>query len=308
MEVEPSLRATLVPSMGDLTQALQDLARDPGERSARQRAADRALDVARALMTRDAETDRPLAAANTAAQLIAGDIMVSPGYRPKMSMAPCTRARANCACPSQSPRPISRSASARAVEGDEWGPTAPQTRFKARAVCPGRAREQRVGGAYESDGGTMIEVAARPPRHLMKSTLTVLLVSLGRRSSARSACGMDSRSTRSSGGAHLRGRSQRASRLAGPSGRQPVCGRTIQRGSLEHRGPPRTRCAPAPARTRRKHLGLMFDDRESRSCCKPGGRSAGTRWHIGSSRTLTGTIADHPDLHDRTAEPARKDP
>jgi hypothetical protein len=83
MEVEPSLRATLVPSMGDLTQALQDLARDPGERSARQRAADRALDVARALMTRDAETDRPLAAANTAAQLVAGDIMVFAGISPE---------------------------------------------------------------------------------------------------------------------------------------------------------------------------------------------------------------------------------
>jgi hypothetical protein len=83
MGTEPPLRSKLVPSVRELADALEGLARDPGDRSTRQHAADRALDVARRLATRSAETDWPLAAANTAAQMVAGDIMVFAGISPE---------------------------------------------------------------------------------------------------------------------------------------------------------------------------------------------------------------------------------
>jgi len=79
IEVQQSLRPKLIPSMRTLTGALRDLARDPGERSARQDAADRALDVARELSEQDSEADRALAAATNAAQMLATDIMVFAG-------------------------------------------------------------------------------------------------------------------------------------------------------------------------------------------------------------------------------------
>jgi hypothetical protein len=82
MGTEPPLRSKLVPSVRELAEALHELARDPGDRSRRQQAADHALDVARRLASRSAETDRPLAAANTAAQMVAGDIMVFAGISP----------------------------------------------------------------------------------------------------------------------------------------------------------------------------------------------------------------------------------
>jgi uncharacterized membrane protein YgaE (UPF0421/DUF939 family) len=83
MGTEPSLRPKLVPSVRKLAEALADLARDPGDRSTRQQAAERALEVARRLASRSAEADRPLAAANTAAQMVAGDIMVFAGLSPE---------------------------------------------------------------------------------------------------------------------------------------------------------------------------------------------------------------------------------
>jgi uncharacterized membrane protein YgaE (UPF0421/DUF939 family) len=78
-EVQPALRAKLIPSMRKLTGALRDLAEDPGLRSARQDAAERAADVARELTTQNAAADRPLVAATTAAQMVASDIMVFAG-------------------------------------------------------------------------------------------------------------------------------------------------------------------------------------------------------------------------------------
>jgi Fusaric acid resistance protein-like len=82
MGTDPSLRSKLVPSVRELADALADLARDPGDRNRRQQAADRALDVARRLAARSAETDRPLASANTAIQMVAGDVMVFAGIAP----------------------------------------------------------------------------------------------------------------------------------------------------------------------------------------------------------------------------------
>jgi hypothetical protein len=83
MSTEPPLRPKLVPSVKELAAALEELARDPGDRATRQHAADRALDVARKLAARGAEADRPLAAANIAAQMVAGDIMVFAGISPE---------------------------------------------------------------------------------------------------------------------------------------------------------------------------------------------------------------------------------
>jgi hypothetical protein len=83
MGTEPPLRPKLVPSARELAKALGDLARDPGDRSTRQDAAERALDIARALAARSTESDRALAAAKTATQMVAGDIMVFAGISPE---------------------------------------------------------------------------------------------------------------------------------------------------------------------------------------------------------------------------------
>lgn len=83
MGTEPPLRPKLVPRVRELAEALEQLAGDPGDRATRQRAADRALGVARELAAVNAEIDRPLAAANTAAQMVAGDIMVFTGVSPQ---------------------------------------------------------------------------------------------------------------------------------------------------------------------------------------------------------------------------------
>jgi hypothetical protein len=83
MGTDPSLRSKLVPIVKELAEALDELAQDPGDRSTRQHSADRALEVARRLASRSEENDRALAAANTAAQMVAGDVMVFAGLSPE---------------------------------------------------------------------------------------------------------------------------------------------------------------------------------------------------------------------------------
>jgi hypothetical protein len=63
----------------DLSGALGDLASGPGDRVARQRAADRALAVARRLTGGDAPSDRAAWAAVAAVRLVAADIVVFAG-------------------------------------------------------------------------------------------------------------------------------------------------------------------------------------------------------------------------------------
>jgi hypothetical protein len=79
----PSDRARLAPSVRELAAALSDLRGAPGDRATRQRAADRALAVARQLAVADASSGAALAAATTAVRMVAGDIMVFAGVDPE---------------------------------------------------------------------------------------------------------------------------------------------------------------------------------------------------------------------------------
>jgi uncharacterized membrane protein YgaE (UPF0421/DUF939 family) len=81
--VAPSLnsseRHALEPSVRDLSEVLGALARELGDRETRQRAADRALEVANALSDVDAPAGSTLAVAITGVRLVATDVMVFVG-------------------------------------------------------------------------------------------------------------------------------------------------------------------------------------------------------------------------------------
>ena len=82
-ETRPSLtlpeRARLEPSVRGLADVLAALARGLGDRATRQRAADRALEVANAVSGSDAPTGSTLAVAATGVRLVATDLMVFAG-------------------------------------------------------------------------------------------------------------------------------------------------------------------------------------------------------------------------------------
>ena len=75
----PSERHALEPSVRDLSEVLGALARDLGDREARQRAAVRALDVANAVSRADAPAGSTLAVAVTGVRMVATDLMVFAG-------------------------------------------------------------------------------------------------------------------------------------------------------------------------------------------------------------------------------------
>jgi hypothetical protein len=75
-------RRRLAPSMRELSGALAELARAPGDRATRQSAADRALDVVRELPEGDAAANAPLAAAGMAVRMVAADLMTFAGVEP----------------------------------------------------------------------------------------------------------------------------------------------------------------------------------------------------------------------------------
>jgi fusaric acid resistance family protein len=75
-------RSRLVPSVRELSRALSDLAKEPGNRATRQGAVDRALAVASTLAGDDAHTGSYFAAAVMAARMVSVDIMMFAGVEP----------------------------------------------------------------------------------------------------------------------------------------------------------------------------------------------------------------------------------
>jgi hypothetical protein len=76
---DPSERARLAPRVRELAGALDELAKEPGDRGTRQGAADRALEVARGVGDGDAEGGSLSAAAAFSVRAVAADIMVFAG-------------------------------------------------------------------------------------------------------------------------------------------------------------------------------------------------------------------------------------
>jgi hypothetical protein len=72
-------RRQLAPRVRDLADGLADLAHAPGDRDTRQRAADRALDVARRLSTVDTPADAEAVAAMVALRTVVSDLMIFAG-------------------------------------------------------------------------------------------------------------------------------------------------------------------------------------------------------------------------------------
>ena len=75
----PSERQGLEPSVRDLSEVLAALARELGDHETRQRAADRALEVANAASGADAPAGSTLAVAITGVRMVATDVMVFAG-------------------------------------------------------------------------------------------------------------------------------------------------------------------------------------------------------------------------------------
>jgi uncharacterized membrane protein YgaE (UPF0421/DUF939 family) len=82
MGTSPSERRKLGPSVRELADAITDLASNPGDRATRQRAADRALDVAHRLADQDTQSGSRSAAATMAGRMVATDIMLFAGIDP----------------------------------------------------------------------------------------------------------------------------------------------------------------------------------------------------------------------------------
>jgi hypothetical protein len=79
--------AWLAPSARELAAALSELAREPGDRGVRQRAADRALEVARRLETAGRAPDSSLVSAAAAGRMVAADVMAFAGVDPEQVVA-----------------------------------------------------------------------------------------------------------------------------------------------------------------------------------------------------------------------------
>ena len=79
MATDKAWRRRLAPRVRELSDALDDVAGTPGDRSSRQKAADQALDVARRLNTGDVPTDAEGTAAIVALRTAATDLMIFAG-------------------------------------------------------------------------------------------------------------------------------------------------------------------------------------------------------------------------------------
>lgn len=81
MATTPQQRTTLAPSLRELAEAIADLAMQPGDRPTRQRAAERALELGRWVLQHSVgiEAQSPLAAACSAARMVAVDVMIFAG-------------------------------------------------------------------------------------------------------------------------------------------------------------------------------------------------------------------------------------
>jgi hypothetical protein len=79
LAVKPPERGMLAPCVIELADVLDGLAKELGDRQTRQRAADRALDIARRLHGNGTPSEPKLAAAHMTARMVAADIMVFAG-------------------------------------------------------------------------------------------------------------------------------------------------------------------------------------------------------------------------------------
>jgi len=79
MATDTACRRRLAPRVHELADMLVDLAGSPGDRSTRQEAADRALEVARRLATGDSPSEAEAVAAIVAMRTVASDVMVFAG-------------------------------------------------------------------------------------------------------------------------------------------------------------------------------------------------------------------------------------
>jgi Fusaric acid resistance protein-like len=79
MSTQVETRRRLAPRVRELADALAYLAEDPGDRDTRQKAADRALEVARRLATSDATSDAEAVTALVALRTVATDLMIFAG-------------------------------------------------------------------------------------------------------------------------------------------------------------------------------------------------------------------------------------
>ncbi len=87
MATDETFRRRLAPRVAELADALAEVAGTPGERSSRQNAADKALDVARRLNTGDMPTDAEPIAAIVALRTTATDLMVFAGVEAEQADA-----------------------------------------------------------------------------------------------------------------------------------------------------------------------------------------------------------------------------
>ena len=94
MATDPPERSKLAPSVRELSSVLAGLAEGPGDRANRQRAADRALALAHALIGIPTSPDSMLTAAITAVRIVAGDIMLFAGIAPGDALSATRRGMA----------------------------------------------------------------------------------------------------------------------------------------------------------------------------------------------------------------------
>jgi hypothetical protein len=87
MASDAAWRRRLAPRVAELADALGTVAGGPGERSTRQEAADRALEVARRLATGDPPSEPESVAAMVALRTVASDLMVFAGVDPEQADA-----------------------------------------------------------------------------------------------------------------------------------------------------------------------------------------------------------------------------
>jgi hypothetical protein len=80
-------RRLLAPCIRALSETLADLARQPGDRTTRQRAVDSSLDVLRGMRSVRTEPDQELTAALTAAHIAVTDLMLFVGVDPDEARA-----------------------------------------------------------------------------------------------------------------------------------------------------------------------------------------------------------------------------
>jgi hypothetical protein len=98
-------RLTLAPTVREFASLLGDLAREPGDRGTRQRAANCAWQVARKVGASNTPPDSPITAAFVALRIVALDIMVYAGMNEKEAAHAIQQGEGECDVPAPPPAP-----------------------------------------------------------------------------------------------------------------------------------------------------------------------------------------------------------